>query len=144
MHKHFLAVFLLISQVAFAGTFSTLKLDNIVANFGRTEYFVEKYDLSLVNWGKEINIIKRNHTSESCGESSVSLSRQEALDSLENYYQEGDLSYELRNLVKRKKIVKAIFGSDGSDGESEYCSTATMKFYSVDGEVLTLYFDYNT
>ena len=44
----------------------------------------------------------------------------------------------------KNKINHVLAVQDGQDGDSESCSTSTLKYYSKDGEVLTIYFDYNT
>lgn len=127
----------------FAGTFSKLKIDKLINPEERAEWYVVKYNPRTINWGIEINSMARKH-SQSCGKPFVEVSREAALDKLRSYYREYDLVEALKPLVKSKKITKAISASDGDEGESEYCSRASFKFYSIDGEVLEIDYDYNT
>jgi len=141
--KLFLIIGLIFTQSAFAGTFSSLKMDSLLDEYSRAEYYVEKVDLKKVNWGKVINELKQKHSG--CGEVSLAVSRTEAITHLKKFFEEDyKLAKVLEKLNKQGKIFKAIVASDGTDGESEYCSQTSFEFYSKDGEVLSILYDFNT
>lgn len=139
MKKIMLMFALLTSSSSFAGVFKDLDLDSILNPDGRAETYVKTYN--TLNKGKEINELKKGHSS--CGEAAVSKSRTNAIKVLEDFYEETRLADALQGLNKAGKITFAILAQDGEDGEPEYCSTATFRFYSTDNEVLELNFDYN-
>jgi len=141
--KLFLAIGLILTQAAFAGTFSNLKMDTLLDEYSRAEHYVEKVKIKEVNWGKVINELKKFHSG--CGEVALSVSRTNAISHLKKYFEEDyKLALALEKLNKQGKIVKAIVASDGSEGDSEYCSQTSFQFYSKDGELLSILYDFNT
>lgn len=142
--KALLSFFFIISGFsAQAGTFSSLKLDKIFNSEERAEWSIVKVNLSAINWGKIIREME-NGQNKNCGEPIVNVGRTEALNTLAKYYNESELVYKLKPLVKNGQIVKAISAFDGSDGDSEYCSRSSYKIFAKDGEVLIIDYDYNT
>lgn len=142
--KAFLSmVFVLSSLSVNAGTFSSLKLDKLFNSDERAEWTIGKVDLSIINWGKVIREME-NGQNKNCGEPVVTVGRTEALSTLAKYYNESDLVYKLKPMVKNGQIIKAISAFDGSEGDSEYCSRASYKIFGKDGEVLIIDYDYNT
>lgn len=134
---------LLITKSAFAGVFSDAKLEDLAKKYGRAEISITK-SAGKVNVGKLINKLKADHTSESCGDAEIESGRKNAIDSLKNFYEEYTLAEKLLEMKNKNLIKVGLVARDGSEGDSEYCSTSTFQFISIDGEILTIYFDFNT
>lgn len=144
MTKRIFTLSILLSATSWAGTFSDAGLEDLAT--GRAEVYIEKMETKKINLGALINSLKANHSSETCGTAQINVSRKDAIYNLgRNYYDNYDLSEKLKELHKKNLIKTAIEASDSADSSnSEYCSTTTFIFISVDGEKLTIYFDFNT
>lgn len=142
--KKILFIGLILTQSVFAGTFTDLNVDSLIDKYSRAEVSIGNFNPNKVSWGQEINALKADHTSESCGEASVEVSRRMAIRDIRNFFDDVKLADALESLVEKKIIIYGILGQDGFEGESEYCSRTTMKFYAKDGEVLEILYDFNT
>lgn len=131
-----------ISLSAFAGTFSAVGFESLVDERAEVNVYKTKSPKTAVQDSIRSGI--KRHSISSCGKAVVVVSRREALKSLEGFYSEFKIASKLYDLHKRNKIASAVIVTDGEDGESEYCSQSTIEFHSVDGETLSLFFDYNT
>ncbi len=127
----------------FAGTFSSADMKNIGSENSRAEIYVLKAGERKFSISKSISKVVESHTNEYCGEADVSKNVNDIIENLEKYYQEYKLANFIKEIKDQKKIRKIIMANDGSDGDSESCSTSTLEVYSSDGETLKVYFDYN-
>lgn len=116
---------------------------------GRAEASIEKYDVASF----KISEAKKETKSwlgggESCGYETYTYKAGDTVDWSEFDTYEAEFPEEVMSEFKRLQeegFFKAIIlRGFSSSGESEYCSEAVFRFYTVDGWVLTIFADYNT
>lgn len=126
------------------GVFTHLDPESLRKEYSRSEISVETFKLEQINWEREFAAAAARHESASCGEALIDTDSGDILELLEENFEEVRLADALRELIVQGKIIRVVSVSDGDEGDIESCSRRTIRLYSDDGEVLDLYFDYNT
>ncbi len=137
MNKLFTFMLTISSFHMYAGTFSDLNWEDLIK--GRAEISLSKFNLKLFDKTRLQTELQKSHSKASCGDANIGNA---SLNELSSDWDEPKIAAELKKI--ESEIIYSVSAQDGSEGYREYCSTATFKFYSKDGEVLQIYFDYNS